>query len=321
MRIKEGYIKIKNKNIPDAFDEKAVYALIERVAGKTYADAVTLCYEPSDGFDICEVSDGGKGIVIKGNSALSCAAGFNAYLKERCGYVVGALSESGNIPKNPPAVGEPIKRTSAFLYRYFFNYCTFGYTLAFDGWKEWEKTLDYLILNGYNLILNPVGVECVWKKTLSDIGYSADDAKKFLCGPAFYPWQWMLNLSGWAGGAPESWYKFREELAGKINERIQSFGAAVAGVGYVGAVPADMKKYFPEAKVYDQGKWFGFERPAILDPDEKLYDRIVDAYYINYKKIVGADRIRYFAGDPFHEGGRSDGIDLAKYGKLNLSTL
>ena len=133
----------------------------------------------------------------------------NAYLKERCGYSIGILSTSGTLPLVPPAVGEAIKRKSKFLYRYFFNYCTFSYTYAFDNWEEWEKTLDYLLLSGYNLILNPIGLETVWRNTLLSIGYTEKQADEFLCGPAFYAWQWMMNMTGWAGGVPKWWYEVK----------------------------------------------------------------------------------------------------------------
>ena len=322
MIMKTQDVKIKRKNIPDAFDENAVANLIRRVAGERYAKLFVFeQISSSDGFDEYELSDFGDKILIKANSGVSAAAGFNRYLKERCGYNVGALSTSGTLPLTPPTVGERIYRKSKFLYRYFFNYCTFGYTYAFDAWEDWEKTLDYLLLSGYNLILNPIALESVWRKVLLSIGYSKKDADGFLCGPAFYPWQWMMNLSGWAGGAPEWWYDFREELAGKFNERLQSFGVGIVGVGYCGMIPADFKNYFPESKVVDQGSWFGFVRPAFILPDDPNYEKLANAYYREAGKIKGAEKICYYAADPFHEGGRTDGINLTAYGKGNFDKM
>ena len=179
MKIKQKYIDIKKQNIKDYFDEKAIYALIKRVAGKKYCDKIILEHTDSDGFDFYEVFDKGDKVCIRANTGVSFAKGFNSYLKEICHYSVGILSTSGTLPENPPSVGKTIKEKSAFLYRYFYNYCTFSYTYAIDTWKDWEKTLDYLLLSGYNLILNPIGIESVWKKVLEKLGYSKKDIKEF----------------------------------------------------------------------------------------------------------------------------------------------
>lgn len=321
MEIKQKYIDIKTKNIADYIDKKAIYGLIRRVAGTNYCNKIILEPQKSDGFDFYEVSDKEGKICIRANTGVSFAKGFNAYLKECCHYSVGALSTSGTLPAEPPPVKKTLKNKSAFLYRYFFNYCTFCYTYAFDTWKDWEKTLDYLLLSGYNLILNPIGIESVWKNVLTRTGYTKKDINDFLCGPAFYAWQWMMNLSGWAGGAPDWWYDFRAELSGKINQRLQSFGAAVVNAGYVGMVPDNFCKYFPESKIALQGKWFGYRRPGFLLPDDPNYEKMSDLYYSELKKIKGGKNVRYFSADPFHEGGIRDGIDIEAFSLANYNKM
>ena len=315
MKTKELYIGIKQNAAPDATDLNEVYALIERTAGRVYRESVELSLCGGDGFDFYEVSDGDGKIKIRSCSGVGLAAGFNAYLKECCGYAVGALSVSGALPKTPPKVEKTVFRKSRFLYRYFFNYCTFSYTYAFDTWEDWERTLDYLILSGYNLILCPVGTESVWRNTLLSLGYGKEEIDGFLCGPAFYAFEWMMNLTGWAGGAPEHWYEQRRELAGKINARLHSFGIMTAAPGYAGMVPNDFSKRFPDSKPQRQGKWCGFDRPDILLPGDPYFDRVADIYYEESKKIAGADHTHFYSVDPFHEGGVSTGVDLARFGK------
>jgi len=313
MKTQQRDVAIKRENMPASTDLGEVYALIGRVTNPTYADAVCLELVEGDGFDAFEVCDKEGKILIRATSGVALASGFNAYLKERCGFSIGVLSTSGTLPEVPPTVGEPIVRKSEFLYRYFFNYCTFSYTYAFDTWEDWEKTLDYLLLSGYNMILNPIGLESVWRETLRGIGYPEEDIQNYLCGPAFYAWQWMMNMTGWAGGLPDWWYEERKELAGKINLRMQAFGASTMMAGYAGMVPADFLAHFPEAKLADQGKWVGFPRPAILMPEDPLFDRIASLFYAESKKIAGAENVHYYSADPFHEGGRTQGIDLADY--------
>lgn len=314
MKIKQSYIDIKKENIKDFFDEKAVYGLIKRVAGRKYCDKIILEQIESDGFDLYEVFDKGDKVCIRANTGVSFAKGFNSYLKEVCHYSVGALSTSGTLPDVPPSVGTPIKNKTAFLYRYFYNYCTFCYTYAFDTWKDWEKNLDYLLLSGYNLVLNPIGIESVWKKVLERIGYSKKDIRDFICGPAFYAWQWMMNMTGWAGGAPDWWYDFREELSGKFNERLQSFGVAVVNAGYVGLVPDDFSKYYPDSDIKEQGEWVSeYISPSLITPQDPNYNRLADLYYSEMRKIKGGDKVKYYSVDPFHEGGDCSKIDLKSF--------
>lgn len=321
MQIKPQYTDIKRATLPDVFDENEILALIERVAGRAYADRVRLSPIASDGFDEYRVSDTDGGILIEATSGVTAAYAFNQYLKHRCGYSVGILSTSGELPAVPPAVGEPLAKKSRFLYRYFFNYCTFSYTYAFDTWEDWERTLDYLLLSGYNLVLNPIGIESIWRRVLLRLGYTEAEADGFLAGPAYYAWQWMMNLSGWMSGAPAHWYDERLELAGKFNTRLEAFGVGIVAAGYVGMVPDDFPAHYPDSELIDQGKWFGYHRPAFILPWDKNFEKVADLYYEESRRIAGADKIAYFSADPFHEGGISDGIDLhafatACYGRM-----
>lgn len=316
MRISQHDIDIKRENFTTNTDLEQVYALIKRVTNENYATCVVLeLTEDDGGFDFFEVLDKDGKILIRASNGVGLAAGFNAYLKDRCGYSIGALTTSGALPEVPPAVGEPIFKKSKFLYRYFYNYCTFSYTCAFDTWEDWEKNLDYLLLSGYNLILNPIGLESVWYETLLALGYDEKQIQSFLCGPAFYAWQWMMNMTGWAGGVPTWWFKERRELAGKINLRMQAFGASTVMGGYTGMVPADFAEHFPGAKLIDQGSWCGFARPALMMPEDPLFDRVASIFYAECKKINGAQNVHYYSSDPFHEGGRTSGIDLSDYSR------
>lgn len=321
MEIKKEYIKIKTENIKDTFNPEAIYSLIERVSSKAYRESIVLEQAEGDGFDFYEVSDRDGKILIRANTGVSFAAGFNRYLKDVCRYSIGALSVSGSLPETPPAVGKTITKKSRFLYRYFFNYCTFCYSFAFDDEADWEKTLDYLLLSGYNMMLNPIGLESVWKNVLEKLGYSKKDTDGFICGPAFYAWQWMQNLSGWAGGAPDSWYEKRTKLAGFFNERLLSFGAAPVGPAYIGTVPENFCEYFPESHIAKQGLWQGFIRPGFIMPDDPNYEKVSRYYYEELLKIKGADKIKYFSADPFHEGGSRQGINVSEFARKNFDRM
>lgn len=308
--------KIKRQNIPFVLDTNEFYELVRRVTNDVYAEYVTVQQIPySEGMDEYEISDGMRGIVIKATSGVAAASGFNHYLKYYCGYTVGALFRVGNLPEVPPAVGTTIHKKTPFHYRYLYNYCTFGYTYAFYDWEDWEPVLDWVLLSGYNLVLNPIAQESIWYELLQEIGYSKEEAKKFLAGPAFMPWLLMMNMSDYSGDYPDWWFEHQKELAGKFNKRLQAFGAGILLPGYCGMVPDDFGTRFPESQIIEQGNWCGLKRPAYILPEDKMFARVAALFYKIQGKIPGAEYVHYYSADPFHEGGICDGIDMVSYAK------
>ena len=306
--------KVKQENIPFVLDADEFRALVKRVANETYANDIRVQQIPSsDGMDAYEISDSEGGVLIKATSGVAAASAFNHYLKYYCGYTVGALFRIGNLPEIPPAIGTVVRKKSPFHYRYLYNYCTFGYTYAFYDWKDWESVLDWALLSGYNLILNPIAQESVWFELLQRIGYSSENAKKFLVGPAFMPWLLMMNMSDYSGDYPDWWFEERKELAGKFNRRLQAFGAGILLPGYCGMVPDDFGTYFPGSKIVEQGLWCGLKRPAYLLPEDSEFEHIASMFYEIQGSIPGAEKVHYYSVDPFHEGGISDGIDMVSY--------
>ena len=65
-------------------------------------------------------------------------------------------------------------------YRYALNYCTINYSFSFYTWEDWEKELEWMSLNGVNIMLAPVGTELVWYNTLLKLGYTDAEAKAFV---------------------------------------------------------------------------------------------------------------------------------------------
>lgn len=298
-----------------SFSEPAIRELIDRVMGRAYSETFVitqLCEANGKDRFVLKDTENGK-IKLQATSGVAAAAAVRWYLQERCGSYVGPLTRRLNLPDVPPEIGGTYQNESPFLYRYFFNYCTFGYTCAFWDWTDWEPFLDWLLLSGYNLILNPLGNERVWTNTLRRLGYSLEDARAFLCSPVFYPWQCMLNLSGWGGAAPEHWYDERVELSKRIMKRLNEMGAHVVLPGYSGIVPDDFRKHFPAANLLEQGNWCDFSRPSLVSYEDPLFATVAAVYYEEQTKLFG-DHAAYFSVDPFHEGGNSSKVDMGSYG-------
>lgn len=313
----------KAANIPAVLEAAAVRALIERVTGsKITADRFVIrqMEPPALGVDAYELADEDDAIGVRATSGSAACAAVGWYLRERCHSFIGPLTRRLEPPERLPPVGETRRVASPFLYRYFFNYCTFGYTMLFWNWEDYERLSDWLLLAGVNLVLNPLGHEIVWRDLLAELGYTPRECDNFLCGPAYLPWQWMMNLTGFGGDLPAWWYDERKALGNRLTEKLRTFGVQVMRPGYAGMVPLDFSSHFPEAALLDQGLWCGgFRRPPLLLPGQPLYDRVADGFYRLTREHFGDTA--YFSVDPFHEGGECSGVDLADYGSRTLEKM
>ena len=312
--MKEFSGAVKRKNIPFYCDVKEFIAFVDRVTKGKYGKHTAFnLMESESGFDeyVLRAKDGV--IEISATSGSAGGAALNAYLKKYCRYQFGILGTSGEIPDVPPDTDEDIRERSVFHYRYAFNYCTFGYSYAFNTWEDWERITDYLILAGYNLVLNPIGNECVWVELLQEFGYTREEAKKHIAAPNYLPWQWMMNLSEYRSEYPDYWFEEQREISRTFNEKLKAFGMSAVMPGYCGAVPDDFGKRYPQAKIVSQGKWSGFTRPFLLLPQDELFGRLAGEYYRLQRELLGTEKVHYYSVDPFHEGGEKGGVDLKTF--------
>ncbi|MDE1192338.1 MAG: alpha-N-acetylglucosaminidase [Arachidicoccus sp.] len=254
-------------------------------------------------------------LIIRSSSENAAAYALYDYVKKYCHSSVSHTGDNIQIANILPETkgGEGIR--AAYPLRYALNYCTYNYTMSFWNWAQWEKELDWMLLNGVNLMLTPVGTEEVWQKTLAQIGFSDKEIRDFIPGPAFNAWWLMGNMEGWSGPVSDAMIQHWTALQKKILARMKELGIEPVVQSFTGLVPAALKKHFPNAEIIDQGDWCGYHRPSVLVAHDSLYKKIAELYYANFKKLYGSD-FKYLGGDLFHEGGSTNGIDLAEEGKL-----
>ena len=105
--------------------------------------------KPIDGKDCfrLDASDPRK-IIISGNNANSMAMGLNHYLRYYCLTTISWYADIPvEMPETLPAVEKPIQIEAKVDRRFFLNYCTYGYTMPFWQWKDWERLIDWMALN------------------------------------------------------------------------------------------------------------------------------------------------------------------------------
>lgn len=295
-----------------------IAALIERVAPGSSNKFELVIKSPKSKTDFFELSQKGDKVVITANNNVSLATGFNWYVKYYAHQHLSWNNMQINLPATLPAVERVERRETQQTLRYYLNYCTFSYSMAFWDWERWQTELDWMALHGINLSLAITGTESVWFNLLKRLGYEREEIDQFISGPAYMAWWQMNNLEGWGGPNSDGWYAQQTKLQQQIIGRMHELGIEPALPGYAGMLPHDSAAKL-DVNVSDPGKWCGFPRPAFLQPTDKDFSKIADMYYEELTKLYG--EANYYSIDPFHEGGSVEGVDLELAGKTIMKAM
>ena len=283
-------------------DVAAAKALAQRVIPQQakYFVFEALPAEANDYFTLR--SEGGK-IVIGGNNANSMAVGLNHYLRYYCHVNIGWFAwDKGMMPKKLPAVDGTVKIDARVPERFFLNYCTYGYTMPWWGWKEWEHFIDWMALNGINLPLAITGQESVWYQVWTELGLSDEEVRSYFTGPAHLPWHRMLNIDRWGGPLPKSWLVGQEALQKQIVARERELNMKPVLPAFAGHVPPELSRIYPDAKIERMSDWAGFaleDYPWFLDPEDELFPVIQKKFLDKEVEIYGTDHV--YGIDIFNE--------------------
>lgn len=285
---------------PESVQLEAARALVERVVPTTASAFVLEEIPRVDGRDNFEVESRGGKVILRGSSGVAIASALNWYLEKTVGVNVGNPLEPIELPSPLPRVRRRARVTTPYRHRYFLNYCTFSYSMAWWGWDEWEKLIDWMALKGVNLPLAITGQEATWQLVLRDVGFSDEQIRNFLVGPAYLPWGWMGNIDLLGGPLPESWIETHMELERKILARERELGMTPVLQGFTGHVPESITEVVPSAAIHQTGDWCaGFGGTWFLDPRDPLFLRMGTAFIERQRELYGTDH--YYAADPFNE--------------------
>ncbi|MEG0547066.1 MAG: alpha-N-acetylglucosaminidase TIM-barrel domain-containing protein, partial [Oscillospiraceae bacterium] len=171
-----------------------------------------------------------------------------------------------------------------------------------------------------NLVLDITGEEKVWFLFFKRIGYSDEEARKLLVGPAYWAWFCMANMYSYGGILPDEYLDRRVALANKNHEFMAKLGMKPCLMGYCGMVPDNIKEINSSAQIIHQGDWNKFLRPAMLRTNKKTYAEYAEIFYEVQREVLG-DITNYFSTDPFHEGGIKGTISDKTVAKHILSAM
>ena len=259
--------------------------------------------DAEQGRDVFTLESRGGKIVIGGNNANSMAVGLNRYLNRYCKVTVSWYNDVAlNLPNVLPDVPVPERVTARVPQRFFLNYCTWGYTMPFWNWSDWEHFIDWMALNGVNLPLAITGQEAVWYNVWTSLGMTDEQVRNYFTGPAYLPWHRMANIDGWCGPLPKEWLEQQTALQQRIVERERALNMRPVLPAFAGHVPGALRDLYPKADIQALGGWAGFDeqyRTYFLNSEDPLYSRIQRMFLEEQTRLFGTDHI--YGIDPFNE--------------------
>lgn len=242
-------------------------------------------------------------VVVSGNDANSMAMGLNYYLKNYCSTTVSWFEKDPiELPAVLPLLTDSVKVEAKVPVRFFLNYCTFGYTMPWWKWGDWERFIDWMALNGVNMPLAITGQEAIWYNVWRRFGLTDEEIRGYFTGPAHLPWHRMSNIDGWQGPLPVSWLENQKELQKKIVARERELNMRPVLPAFAGHVPVALKRVFPDIQTTEVSEWGGFGpkyRCTFLNPMDSLYSVIQKEYLVEQTELYGTDHI--YGVDPFNE--------------------
>ena len=294
------YPMVTRAQIPRPVDLRAAAALVARVLPARSQQFQVAAIPGTNGLDVFEVESRADKIVLRGSSGVAIAAALNWYLEQVAGTNVSLPLKPIALPFPLPRVAAKVRIATPYTTRYFFNYCTFSYSMAWWNWDDWQRMIDWMALKGINTPLAVTGQEAVWRAVLGDMGFNKQQIADFIVGPAYLPWGWMGNVDGLGGPLPDSWIDSHVILEKQILARERALGMTPVLQGFAGHVPESIRQVFPAAKIQQTGDWSaGFHGTWFLDPLDPLFRRIGKRFIERQTELFGTDHL--YAADPFNE--------------------
>ena len=281
-------------------DLTASRALVARVVPANATGFAVASLPDSAGRNVFEVESHGDTVILRGSSGVAIASALDWYLEQVAGVNPSLPLTPIKLPTPLPRVPARVRVTTPYQVRYFFNYCTFSYSMAWWSWSDWQSMIDWMALKGINAPLAVTGQEAVWRLVLRDFGFSRKQIADFLVGPAYLPWGWMANIDGLGGPLPDRWIDGHITLERQILNRERSLGMTPVLQGFTGHVPKSITQVFPGVAIHQTGDWSaGFSGTWFLDPHDSLFQRMGRRFVERQTELFGTDHL--YAADPFNE--------------------
>jgi hypothetical protein len=132
-------------------DKPASEAFVRRIVGDRAASFVVEYIPAAGGKDVYELESRRGKVVLRGSNGLSVGSALNEYLRSYCHSFISWDGDDLRLPEALPVIGSRVRRVTPYQYRYYLNYCTFNYSMAWWDWDRWQREIDWMTLNGINM--------------------------------------------------------------------------------------------------------------------------------------------------------------------------
>lgn len=285
-------------SISTLYSQKTTPALevMQRVIGKDNLSLnLKIKKQGKDTYFKYSVENGEISITASDNIAL--CRGFYDYIKSNHYGMFSWNGNSINMPESLPDT--PVKEVvSPFMNHYYFNVCTYGYTMPYWNWERWEKEIDWMAMHGFNMPLALVGYESIISRVWKKMGLTEAEIGEYFAGPAHLPWMRMGNMCNLDGPLSQDWLDDQVELQHKILKRMKELGMQPICPGFAGFVPKGMKRIHPELDVVET-HWVGAFNSWMISPNEPVFLEISTNFIKEWEKEFGKNN--YYLIDSFNE--------------------
>lgn len=249
-------------------------------------------------------------ITITGNTAATQLTALRWYLKHIAHANISWAGEQLDLPADLPGLAAPVTRAANVPHRFALNDTNDGYTGAYNDWTYWERELDVLALHGYNEVLVYAGADALYHRVFRGFGYTDEELRQWIAGPAHQPWWLMQNLAAFPDPVSRQLLDARAALGRRIADRVRELGMTPVFPGYFGTVPPGFADRNKGARTVPQGTWMGLRRPDWLDPRTEQFARVAAAFYRAQDAMFGGPSTLYKM-DLLHEGGDPGDVPVA----------
>ncbi len=274
--------------------------VLERQIGDRANDINYQLIRPSNGKETFEVEAKEGVLTLKGSSSVAICKAFHTYLREACHTMKTWSGKHFNLPETWPDYMLK-NQVTPYLYRYFLNVCTFGYTTPYWDWSRWEKEIDWMALRGVNMPLATVASEAIAERVWLRMGLKKKEIREFFTAPAHLPWHRMGNLNKWDGPLSDEWQGGQIKMQHLIINRMRELGMEPIAPAFAGFVPMAFAQKHPAIK-FKHLKWGGFDEKYnayVLPPDSPFFEEIGKLFIEEWEKEFGKNR--YYLSDSFNE--------------------
>ncbi|MFE0174933.1 alpha-N-acetylglucosaminidase [Streptomyces sp. NPDC059002] len=249
-------------------------------------------------------------ITVAGTGPATQLAGLRHYLKHTAHANITWAGSQTDLPDRLPAPATVLTGEAGVAHRFVLNDTNDGYTGAYHDWRYWEREIDVLALHGYNEVLVYVGADAVYHRAFQEFGYTDEELRAWIPGPAHQPWWLLQNMAAFPHPVSRQLLDARARLGRRVCDRLRELGMTPVLPGYYGTVPPRFTDKNPGARTVPQGDWVGFARPDWLDPRTGHFARAAAAFYRAQDDLLGPSTM--YKMDLLHEGGKPGDVPVGE---------